>query len=460
MSNAATASIMGREQARRQDGKRSSSAKMSTPGFIGVTNQSSNGLNLAQINAIDRLFNTHPAVTAARSVLHSQLFSGGVALFRDGKAQGVVKDASASAGSGKRQATTASSSSSSSSSPSSQPPTRAPSEAGDVPGDDSSGGVKETFNKHLQGAWLEFARDVCDSFLKWGFAVVTFELEEEESPIKRAARLAKIEEKMAAPEGKRRGGTEGSSAKRLIPKVPTLGTYQVGFDYVGRFGYTRRYSVYPTVPGQTNEADQQTVVFIRTEPDEAGNCNSPLASVYELGSFVHSLTELAMVAEISRATPQIVTQLRPPVKTNGLDPGALFFDQESRNVASGQATEESQSAAHALEMQANLCRIINRLQTSGPREQGGSGSSFASTQPPPKAHTIEPHLFCIPKGRSTRLLFFLSQSFPTEPSLSLSLSLFPRLVFSIRPIFFVHAHMHMHTPISSFSSLSSSPFLA
>jgi hypothetical protein len=386
MSSSATSALRNRDNGRRADAKHR--GKAVDQSFLGVTNLGANRLNLAQIYEIERLYSTHPAVQAARTVLHAQLFSGGVALFRDGKAQTVKKDGNSSKSS-KSQRTSNGAASSASSASSSSNPTRAPSESGD----DANSGVQETFQRHLSTHWLSFAKDVADSFLKWGHAVVVFDLESEE-PAKRAARLAKAEEGISGPNRKR---SEPAVAKRLIPKVPTLGTYEVGYDHVGRFGYTRTFKVYAQIPGQAMQEDEQAIVFVRQDPDSVGNVNSPLASVYELGSFVHSITELAMVAEVSRATPQIVTQLRPPVKTAGLDPGALFFDSESRNVQAGQDTEESQSAAHALEMQAQLCRIINNLQTTH-REPGqpGASASTHSYHPP----DIQPKLFTIPKGES------------------------------------------------------------
>ena len=380
MASSATAALRNRNNGRRSDPKHR--GKAVDQSFLGVANLGANRLNVAQIYEIERLYSTHPAVQAARTVLHAQLFSGGVALFRDGKVQTVKKTAT----SAKTQRIGDGSSSTASSSAQS---TRAPSEAGDDP---NAGGIQEAFHRHLSTHWLSFAKDVCDSFLKWGYVVVVFDLESEE-PAKRAARLAKAEEGISAPSRKR---SEPSVVKRLIPKVPTLGTYEVGYDHVGRFGYTRTFKVYAQIPGQTMQEDEQAIVFMRQNPDSVGNVNSPLAAVYELGSFVHSITELAMVAEVSRATPQIVTQLRPPQKNQGLDPGALFFDSESRNVQAGQDTEESQTAAHALEMQAQLCRIINNLQTTH-RESGQHGSSSSATHSF-HPHDIQPKLFTIPKG--------------------------------------------------------------
>lgn len=380
MASSASSALRNRESGRRNDAKHRGKAVENN--LFGVATLGSNRLNLQQIYEIERLYSTHPAVQAARSVLQAQLFSGGIALFRDGVVQSVVKDgkkANNGSGSGSGNGSAAS--------------TQVPSEKGD----DDQSGIKEAFHRHLATHWLAFAREVCDCFLKWGLCVVVFDLESEE-PSKKAARLAKEEEGIKLPGESRKRGQSEVVAKRLIPKVPTLGTYEVAYDHVGRFGYTRQFKVYAQTPGQAMQEDEQAVVHIRQEPDSVGNLNSPMASVYELGSFVHSITELAMVAEISRATPQIITQLRPPMKTQGLDPGALFFDSESRNVASGQDSEESQSAARALETQAQLCKIINSLQTTA-REPGQSGSSSASHsyQPP----DIQPKLFTIPKGMCT-----------------------------------------------------------
>lgn len=302
---------------------------------FGVSDVGLNRLNVQQIYALQQMFQTHPAVQAARTVLHSQLFSGGVQLMRDGEARKTIKESKVSRVD-----------------QSDRPLSLAGSSTGSSRGEE--GGVTEAFARHLEEHWTDFAKDVCDSFLMWGVCAVVFEIEEED-PSKKAARLAKEEEGIG---GGKRARSAPTIAKRLIPKVPQLGTYEIGYEGVGRFGYTRKYSVYAQAPGQPLRADEQAVVHVRTAPDSGGNVNSPMATVWELGSFVHSITELAMTAEIARATPQIVTQLRKQEKATGLDPGALFFDQESRNVQAGQDEAESEGAARALEMQAHLCKIM------------------------------------------------------------------------------------------------------
>lgn len=111
-------------------------------------------------------------------------------------------------------------------------------------------------------------------------------------------------------------------------------------------------------PGQATRLDEEALVFLRQHPDSVGNCNSPLATVYEQGSFVQALTELAFNAEITRSQPHIVTQIRKAERGTQLDAGALFFDGEARAINNEQDGEESGQAARNLEMQAQLCKIM------------------------------------------------------------------------------------------------------
>ena len=110
----------------------------------------------------------------------------------------------------------------------------------------------------------------------------------------------------------------------VVPIVPVLGSYEVAFQMTGRAGYKREYLVYSCAPGHGTRQDEEAKVMVRQHPDAVGNVNSPLASVFELGSFVGALTELAITAEASRARPRMVTQMRKK-DNNALDPGNLFF---------------------------------------------------------------------------------------------------------------------------------------
>ena len=188
-----------------------------------------------------------------------------------------------------------------------------------------------------------------------------------------------------------------------MPSVPLLGTYEMAFKQGGRAGYTREYYVYSTAPGLSVHKDEETRVVVRQHPDQVGNISSPLASVFELGSFVGALTELALVAEASRARPRVMTQQRTK-DANALDPANLFFDAESRAMQSSGDSNENQAAARALAFQQSLCNMINKLQTrietpdNNPNSfSGGGGSSKAPMAPP----DVPPSIFTLPKDQVT-----------------------------------------------------------
>ena len=305
-------------------------------------------LNYRQIQALEQLFNTHPAIQAARTILHGQLLSGGIELRRDGEA---VE-------------------------------------------------LKANFKNHLDEMWVPFARDVVDSFLKFGYVVVSYE-EDDQSLARQSIK-------------RRRGGAgDGKAAivnepMNLIPIVPPTDTYEVAYVMGGRAGYKRSYLVYGMAPNMATRIDEEARVVIRQHPDVVGNVNSPMATIFDLGSFVSALTELAMTAEITNARPRIWTQMQKEAKGSGLDPQALFFDSESRGVAASADGQDNAQQASALAMQRQLCDIINRLQTTnqqgGPDHQmnsfsgGGSGTvaQGKTSHVPPE---VQPSLFCLPKGQ-------------------------------------------------------------
>lgn len=308
-------------------------------------------LNMPQVHAIDNLFNTHPAVQAARSVLHGQLLTGGLQVMRGGKRVD----------------------------------------------------LQPTFHAHLTKYWLPFARDIIDHLLKFGMVPFCFELEPEDLIYKAVKRVKR--ESDATKDTKRSAAAKLAKPKpprNQIPVVPMLGTYDIGWAAGGRAGYTRTYYVYSQAPGMTTKPDDECFVHVRQHPDGVGNINSPIASVFELGSFVTALTDLAYTAEVSRSLPAVTTQVRKPDKTNSLDTGALFFDSESRAVAGSQQAEESENAATQLQMQAALMKIINQLQTHREGQDPLSrrqDAGRAAIQPP----DIPPRLFVLPKVRYSPL---------------------------------------------------------
>lgn len=298
-----------------------------------------------------QMFEGNPAVKAARTVLSGQLLSGGISLRKDGK---------------------------------------------DVD-------LTPAFKDHLTEVWVPFAQDVIDCFLKWGMVAISYE--DYEDDVRRAALLSK-RRKVEEPTGKGKSRAtkaveaEPTELPVVMPMVPALGTYEIAFRMGGRSGYKREYYVYSTSPSTGVKPDDNVRVVVKQHPDIAGNVNSPLASVFELGSFVAAITELAMIAEASRSRPRMVTQMRKK-ETNALDPGNLFFDSESRAVQASANADESAGQARALQMQQHMCDIINKLQTKqfGPDHQNGSFSGTSkstgkSSYAPPD---VPPSLFHLPK---------------------------------------------------------------
>lgn len=310
-------------------------------------------LNYRQIGAIEQLFNSHPAIQAARTILHGQLLSGGIVLKRDGE----------------------------------------PVE------------LKPAFKNHLEECWVPFAQQVVDSFLKFGYVVVSYEEEDDDS----LTRMS-IKRRRGIPSIKSEDRANAKVLKEpinLVPIVPPTDTYEVAFIMTGRAGYKRKYLVYGMAPNMATRVDDEARVIMRQHPDSVGNVNSPMATIFDLGSFVSALTELAMTAEITNARPRIWTQIQKDPRTNGMDPQALFFDSESRGVAASADSQDNAQNASALVMMQQMMKQINHLQTT-PASSGsqhdtnsfsGAGSGTVAqgktSHVPPE---VPPSLFTLPKG--------------------------------------------------------------
>lgn len=308
--------------------------------------------------ALDQMYVSHPAVQAARTVLHSQLLSGGVQLVRDGQPLRKVKF-------GEKD------------------------EAGKV-----KKGVTRDFQSHLDEFWLPFARDIVDCFLKWGIAPVVFEAVPDDE---HTQAMATLKRELGAPSSAKRKAVDKPTT--IVPHVPMIGTYDIAWAYAGRYGYSREYFLYNNAPGHVTGVDPTAMIHVRQHPDSVGNINSPLATVYEQASFVSGLVEMAFTAEISRSAPSIVTQVRKPEKGADLTAGALFFDSQSRNAQQGAEGEESQQAALNLDMQAQLCKVINSIQSGT-----GTGASTAAGRPAFTPPDVPPRLFVLPKVLAPRPL--------------------------------------------------------
>ena len=334
-----------------------------SPGEVRISNN--------VLMALQQLYQTSPSIQAARTILLGQLLSSGVVVRREGK---------------------------------------------DVK-------LKPTFQAHINDVWLPFARDVIDSFLVHGFAVVS--LEEEPAPAftnfrngRRAASNVAATTHMAPVDTERARGRppDASGARRaqsrrpedqdkkrdlavdrkninLIPVVPDLGQYELSFWHVGSFGYQREYRIFATNSDNVYRQDHVSEVFFKSAPDACGNVCSPVATVFQSASFISALEELALQAEVVRTRQLLVTQ--PTVKTNtnaNLDPANLFFDSESRAIQASATAEDDANQASSLATQAKLMALLNRLQTTN-RTDGNAATPAPASHVPP---ALPPSLFACP----------------------------------------------------------------
>ena len=325
-------------------------------------------INANQMAAIQHLYNSSPSIQAARSILVGQLLSSGLTLMRSGE----------------------------------------------------SVQLTSTFSKHLESHWLPFARQVVDSILMFGFCVVS--VEEDDPPPFAAFKAAIASSSTAPPPPKRRragvAGTGGigdpqtkldseaadvvtkapappSSSPNLVPTVPVLGSYEVALTPSGRAGYKRTARVFTTAPTKAYTEDPYSAIFFRSTPDQHGNIVSPIASCFDMASFVGALRELALSAEIIRATPTLVTQSAPrgnqSGNAGGVDPSNLFFDSESRAIQQQSSDSEAADRTAQLALTARLAAELNRARTSNDPTAGTPAPSAPNLPP-----EIPPRLFALP----------------------------------------------------------------
>ena len=353
-----------RQSGQRRDGKHGGKSLLAPTLGVHTSDLGEHRLNIQQIYALEAMYQTHPAVQAARSVLHSQLLQGGIQLMRNGEVAKPVK-------------------------------------FGETNSDGSrKSGITQDWARHLEEHWLPFAKEVIDCYIKWGICPVV--LEELADDTEQINAIEKLKREVGMVEAKRKDVRKRDRPKLLVPHVPMLGTYDIAWAFTGRYGYTREYMLYNNAPGHVTRVDPTAFIHVRQHPDSVGNVNSPLATVYEQGSFVAGLVEMAFTAELARSQPAYVTQIRKQEKGTDLTAGGLWFDAESRQQQTGQETEESQMAARALELQAHLARTINAVQHQGHGTGAGpSRPSFAAPEIPPK-------LFTLPKVSALTLPFTLS----------------------------------------------------
>ena len=348
---------MSRQHIRQKPISTNKSKDASPLAALGGSNQGEVRVSLTQMHAIRHLYDTNSSLKAARTLLMGQLLSSGIVLRRNGEA---VQ-------------------------------------------------LKQSFEDHLRSYWIPFAREAIDSFLCYGFATVSIE-EEPRKPFSEPSDVATTGDTVAAPARVVKNDPADVSAAtapapkgaNLIPVVPTLGTYEIVLVPTGRGGYRRETQVFTTAATHAYQRDAFMEVFYRDNPDANGNCVSPISSVFNTLNYIEQLKELAMVAEITRAQPTLVTQ-SVGVKGGGSSSTALdnsglnlFFDSESRDLQQQSTDEQSVDRQKQLQMVVSMAGEINRLRTTN----FGGNPSTATAPPPPSAPEVPPRLFALPEKQS------------------------------------------------------------
>ena len=166
---------------------------------LGGSNQGETRVSLAQMNDLEHIYNTNSSLKAARTLLSGQLLSSGLVLRRNGEP--VV--------------------------------------------------IKQAFEDHLSKYWLPFARRLIDSFLCFGFAVVSIE-EEPRKPFSdrsygsSSSSIGPDRVVKADPADVSAAATPQAKGPNLVPVVPVLGTYELVLVPTGRGGYFRETQCFTT----------------------------------------------------------------------------------------------------------------------------------------------------------------------------------------------------------------------
>lgn len=298
--------------------------KLFTPGISNSFIEGECSVGTEQLTALQNLYETHPTVMAAASLLEAQILKSGLTLQRGG-----------------------------------QPIECSP-----------------EFQEHLDTHWTGFTQQLVRHFQIAGFAVVSYEEPPQECA---TSRFQRVQRRGSAAEARRMAAALFAPPK--VPYVAPFRSYRLNWAMGGRMRYVREYRVYPNDYMGGFEPDDEAVLHIYQEPDDFGNVNSPMAAVWKTAHFVDGLVEQAALAEPARAQPPLVTELEQRQQRDGVSASDMFFDSASRDIGRSQQDEENLANAQALQMQVRLCNVINRMTgatTPGTGASIGSGAGGAT----------------------------------------------------------------------------------
>ena len=286
-------------------------------------------VNRDQLSNLRTIFETHPTIIAARSVLESQLLGSGLQMKINGET--IEMDSELS--------------------------------------------------KHIEETWIPFARDVISNMLVNGFVVVGFEKEDTECATSRSSASRRIQSVLSGKVRGKRSRSESASKERknvesqgrMIPVVASTNHYKLSYT-LPPGSYLRRYKIVKLTSGLIDDEDTESNLILYDAPDDYGNVNSPIASVYSIIQFVDTLIDSAMTAEVNRSNPMLVTEQQSK-EGGGISASDMFFDAESQTISNGQRLEENEYQAKMLHMQLKFCKSMNSNEI--PHPPGVMGSMFS-----------------------------------------------------------------------------------
>lgn len=236
--------------------------------------------------------------------------------------------------------------------------------------------MQPAFRRHVNEHWLPFANACLDSILMFGFVVVT------------SAELD-VDEQC---EGKQPSSKKANTYQ--IPIVPATGMYTLSFENTTPSSFVRTYSVRP-VDAPVGTRDASCRVHVQQHPDAVGNVNSPMASVFDMSSFVDVLMNLAVTAEETRSHPPLITQMRRSANSAAIAASDMYFDTASEDACQQQQSRSNQRAALSLSSQVDLCAALNRSHAVGAHPQSLRASSrFGKT-----ATAVADNSFTLPQDQ-------------------------------------------------------------
>lgn len=347
--------------------------RASVSGESGFLGHGEVALRMDQLRKLREIFDSHPTIVAAKSVLQSQLLGGGLQL----KVNGEV-----------------------------------------VP-------ISSELSQHIEEFWMPFARSFINSVLVGGFAVIAYEKEHATCAMVRAQSRHRCEGVLTGSIRGHKARMESKSktvdntkhkASSVVPVVVPLDLIDVSF-VVPDMSYQRKYIIRRTKGINVVDEDTDAVLIIHEPPDEFGNINSPMASVQSIIAFIETLTDSAMVAELNRSDPLLVTE-QQRAHGGGVQATDMYFDAESQEISKTQSVADNETQAKMLKTQLDLCRAMNvDPNISSSQQSAGRVGGASSAENSQRRMQMVSRMFALPRDQTVASAVPVAQSRTDLPTL-------------------------------------------